>query len=490
MASRRPAPAAFLPQFSVGEGSGNWYVNFEYDRERERGLDYHEDLFNPFVMRFEMTPIEGATVIASTSPHNAAQARALRMAELRRREAVLADSPSDDPLVLQFVAAAEQFIVARGELETVIAGYHWFSDWGRDTMIALPGIALVNGRFETARRILRAFVASVDHGMLPNRFPDAGESPEYNTVDATLWFFEAVRAYLDYSGDEPFVLDELYPSLRDILQWHLCGTRYGILVDSDGLLACGVPGSQLTWMDVKIGDWVVTPRHGKPVEVQALWYNALCIQRDLAERRGDTDSELFLRELAALARQSFNRLFWNEEASCLFDVVNDDARDGSIRPNQIFAISLHHTVLDHHRAPGVIDVIKRELLTPIGLRSLSPRDPAYRPRYGGDVASRDSAYHQGTVWPWLMGPFITAYLKVHAGDDTARRDCEQWLRGFGDHVLTAGLGNISEVADGEAPHRPGGCIAQAWSVAELLRAAVEDVFALPRKTTVAAARPE
>jgi predicted glycogen debranching enzyme len=385
------------------------------------------------------------------------------------------------------VAAADQFIAARGDLETVIAGYHWFSDWGRDTMIALPGIALVTGRFETAKRILRAFAASVDRGMLPNRFPDTGESPEYNTVDATLWFFEAVRAYLEYSGDEQFVLLELYPALLDIIQWHLRGTRFGIHVDSDGLLACGEPGSQLTWMDAKIGEWVVTPRHGKPVEVQALWYNALCILHDLAEGRGDAPTELFLRELAVLARQSFNRLFWNEEAGCLFDVVDSDTCDGSIRPNQIFAISLHHAVLDDQRARRVLEVIKRELLTPVGLRSLSPRDPAYRLRYEGGVVSRDSSYHQGTVWPWLMGPFITAYLKVHAGDDVARRDCEQWLRGFGDHLLTAGLGHISEVADAEAPHHPGGCIAQAWSVAELLRAAVEDVFALPRKTTVAAA---
>ena len=229
--------------------------------------------------------------------------------------------------------------------------------------------------------------------------------------------------------------------------------------------------------DVKIGDWVLTPRHGKPVEVQALWYNALCIQRDL--------------ELAALARQSFNRIFWNEEAGCLFDVVNGETRDGSIRPNQIFAISLHHTVLDDRRARGVLEVVKRELLTAIGLRSLSPRDPAYRPRYEGGVVSRDSAYHQGTVWPRLIGPFITGYLKVHAGDDAVRRNCEQWLRGFGDHLLTAGLGHISEVADGEAPHRPGGCIAQAWSVAELLRAAVEDVFVLRRSNTLAtAARAE
>ena len=283
------------------------------------------------------------------------------------------------------------------------------------------------------------------------------------------------------------MLEELHPALREMIQWHLCGTRYGIRVDGDGLLACGEPGSQLTWMDAKIGDWVVTPRHGKPVEIQALWYNALCIQRDLAERVADDARELFLRELAALARQSFNRIFWNEQAGCLFDVVKGDAGDGAIRPNQIFAISLHHSVLDDDRTSRVLDVVKRELLTPVGLRSLSPRDPAYRPRYEGGVVSRDSSYHQGTVWPWLMGPFISAYMKVHGGSDAARRECEGWFRGFGDHLLTAGLGHISEVADAEAPHRPGGCIAQAWSVAELLRAAVEDVFAARGKQPLAAA---
>jgi predicted glycogen debranching enzyme len=469
------------------ERSAGWYFNFEYDRERERGLDCQEDLFNPFVAHFQLTAGAGATMIASTAPHDVTQVPELRRTELRRREGVLAASPSDDPLVMQLVAAADQFVAARGDLETIIAGYHWFSDWGRDTMIALPGIALVTGRFETAKRILRAFAASADRGMLPNRFPDAGEAPEYNTVDATLWFFEAVRAYLAYSGDEQFVLEELYPTLRDIIQWHLCGTRYGIHADDDGLLACGEPGVQLTWMDAKIGDWVVTPRHGKPVEIQALWYNALCIQRDLAGRLGDAPRQLFLGELAAVARKSFNRRFWNSEAGCLFDVVNDDGRDGSIRPNQILAISLHYPILDDHRAPSVVHVVKRELLTPVGLRSLSPRDPAYRTRYEGGVISRDSAYHQGTVWPWLMGPFITAYMKVHAGDESARRDCEQWLRGFTDHLLTAGLGHISEVADGEAPHRPGACIAQAWSVAEPLRAAVEDVFASRRNTARAAA---
>jgi predicted glycogen debranching enzyme len=469
------------------ERTGDWYTNVEYDVERERGLDFQEDLYNPFIARFGLTPRHSARVIASTGPRDAESALELRSRELRRREAVLDASPSDDPLILQLVAAADQFIAARGDLETIIAGYHWFSDWGRDTMIALPGIALVTGRFETAKRILRAFAASVDRGMLPNRFPDAGDTPEYNTVDATLWFFEAIRAYLEYTADEQFVLDELYPVLRDIIQWHLRGTRYGIHADSDGLLACGECGWQLTWMDVKIGDWVVTPRHGKPVEIQALWYNALCVQRDLAERCGDTPREVFLGELAALARASFNRLFWNVQTGCLYDVVNGDNRDASIRPNQIFAVSLHHSMLESSRAAAAVEVVRRELLTSVGLRSLSPQDLAYRPRYEGGVVSRDSAYHQGTVWPWLIGPFITAYVRVNGGSTVARATAEQWFRAFSEHLLSAGVGHISEVADGEQPHRPGGCIAQAWSVAELLRAAAEDIFELRRSPALLAA---
>jgi predicted glycogen debranching enzyme len=469
------------------ERAEDWYMNLQYGVERERGLDFEEDLYNPFVARFGLTSRHSAEMIVSTAPQTAGSAPLLRSREIRRRDGVLEASPSDDPLILELVAAADQFIAARGDLDTIIAGYHWFSDWGRDTMIALPGIALVTGRFNTAKRILRAFAAAIDRGMLPNRFPDGGETAEYNSVDATLWFVEAIRAYLEYTGDERFVIDELYPVLRDIIQWHLCGTRCGIHVDSDGLLVSGEPGSQLTWMDVRIGERAVTPRDGKPVEVQALWYNALCIQRDLAGRCGDAPREVFLRELAALARKSFNALFWNQDAGCLYDVVTADARDPSIRPNQIFAVSLHHSMLDDSRAASVVEVVRRELLTSVGLRTLSPGHPAYRPRYGGDVVSRDSAYHQGTVWPWLIGPFMTAFIKVNGKSIAARNEAAQWFRAFSEHLLSAGLGQISEVADGDEPHRPGGCIAQAWNVAELLRAAAEDVFELPRARALFAA---
>jgi predicted glycogen debranching enzyme len=369
-------------------------------------------------------------------------------------------------------------------LNSVIAGYHWFADWGRDTMIALPGLALATGRPEIAKNILEAFAASADQGMLPNRFPDDGETPEYNTVDATLWLFEAVRSYLQYTGDFQFIRRRLYPKLKEIVDWHLRGTRYGIRMDDDSLLSCGEPSVQLTWMDAKIGDWVVTPRTGKPVEIQALWYNALRILGELAHEFGDSGPEAFLRELAAQTRESFVAKFWNSDAGCLFDVINGEERDGTIRPNQILAVSLHHRMLSPDKEKHVVEIVEQELLTPLGLRSLSPRDPNYHAHYEGGVRDRDSAYHQGTVWPWLMGPFISAYVKVHDRSEAARAQAASWLRPFEAHLMTAGLGQISEIADAEPPHTPHGCIAQAWSVAELLGAAVEDVYELSISRTI------
>lgn len=470
-------PSLFLAHDAVEvESAGYWYNQFEYKVERERGLDFHEDLFNPLTLRYTFDRRARATLIASTGPRDASAAPQLRQDELARRAAIVAAVPSSQPLVRQLVAAADQFIVQRGSLSTVIAGYPWFADWGRDTMIALPGLTLHTGRMETARQILQAFAESVDQGMLPNRFPDAGEAPEYNTVDATLWFFEAIRAYLSATGDYTFVRDSLFSTLKDIINAHLRGTRYGIRVEDDGLLHCGEPGVQLTWMDAKIGDWVVTPRTGKPVEIQALWYNALCIMEDLSHRFGDLGAELFLRKLAQHARSSFHEAFWNDEAGCLYDVVTASGNDAAIRPNQIFAVSLHYSILSPSRARQVVRTVHRDLLTPLGLRSLSPRDPAYRPRYEGGVYERDSAYHQGTVWPWLLGPFISAYVRVNGGRPEARAEAASWLEPVCAHLREACLGQISEIADANDPHSPRGCPAQAWSVAEILRAAIDDVY--------------
>ena len=474
-------PYAGLPALYFGHNAnelrseGAWYRNFVYDRERERGLDFVEDLFNPCVLRFDLIPGGQASLIASVEPRDVARVAEYRGNEIERRRKVATHSPNQDDFANSLTSAADQYLVARGSQKTVIAGYHWFSDWGRDTMIALPGLTLATKRYDVAKQILQTFAQHVDQGMLPNRFPDAGETPEYNTVDATLWFFEAIRAYLAYTGDFDFLRDGLYGVLNDIVAWHEKGTRYGIKVDSNGLLSSGEPGVQLTWMDAKVGDRVITPRQGKPVEIQALWYNALRILEESAQRLGDDANQKRYHAMSAQTQSSFNRLFWNEKSNCLYDVVNGGSPDASIRPNQIFAVSLPHTMLSDDRARAVVEVVQRHLLTPFGLRSLAPSDPQYRGRFEGDQLSRDSAYHQGTVWPWLLGPFISAYIKVNHRSGSARQQAEQWLQPLKQHLCDAGLGHISEVCDGDEPHRPGGCIAQAWSCAEVLRTYVEDI---------------
>jgi predicted glycogen debranching enzyme len=334
---------------------------------------------------------------------------------------------------------------------------------------------LTTNRSGIAREILVEYSLHVDKGMLPNRFPDAGETPEYNSVDATLWFFEAVRALVQHTDEYDFVRTNLYEVLKEIVEWHLQGTRYNIRVDTDGLLFAGEAGVQLTWMDAKVGDWVVTPRQGKPVEIQALWYNALRVMQNLARKFGEVENETEYGRLAKQAEASFNEQFWNETEGFLYDVVNGDARDASIRPNQIIALSLTHSMVSQERGKRILEVVERELLTPRGLRTLSPRDRQYRGRYEGSPASRDAAYHQGTVWPWLMGPFITAYSRI-LGESAGRKFGADWFENFRDHLNEAGIGQVSEIFDGDEPHSARGCIAQAWSVAELLRAAVEDVY--------------
>src|SRR5215470_3012768 len=458
--------------------SGEWYRKFEYEAERERGLDFSEDLFNPLVLRFELQARSPASIIASSEARDVSRIGDYRRAEIAGRRALAASSPVEDSFVQDLTAAANQYIVARGDQKSVIAGYHWFGDWGRDTMIALPGLTLPSGRHDVARSILRTFAENVNQGLLPNRFPDAVESPEYNTVDAILWFFEAARAYLAYTGDLDFIRGELYSVFVEIIARHVRGTRYGIKVDASGLLTSGEPGVQLTWMDAKVGDLVVTPRRGKPVEIQALWYNALCIMEDLARAFGDDAGQTRYRTMAAVTRWSFNRLFWNETSGCLYDVVNEGHPDPSIRPNQILAVSLPHTMLSPVRKRSVTEKVREYLLTPYGLRSLSPDDPQYRGRYADGPMERDGAYHQGTVWPWLMGPFLTAYLKVNGNRDEARRQAAEWLAPLKNHLSDAGLGHISEIFDGDAPQRPAGCIAQAWSVAEILRVLVEEIHGL------------
>lgn len=463
-------PFAEMPSLYVShngvsvEKTGHWYRNFEYAIEQERGFDFHEDLFQPFAISFDVKT--SASIIFSTDNDLYTNDGALEKQEIKRRNGLIKTAKAKTEFDKQLVLAADQFIVKRGEGSTVIAGYPWFSDWGRDTMIALPGLTLATGRPEIARGILLEFAKSASEGMIPNRFPDAGEIPEYNTVDATLWYFEAIRAYIDKTSDIDFVRKNLYQTLAEIVAWHLRGTRYNIHVDTDGLLYAGSPEHQLTWMDAKIGDLVITPRKGKPVEIQALWYNALCTMADLAQRFGDEEDRARYISMAGLAKQSFNAVFWNDAEQCLYDVVENGTRDGSVRPNQIFAASLHHSMLDDERARSIVDKVESDLLTPVGLRSLSPKDPKYIPSYIGSPFDRDSAYHQGTVWGWLIGGFVDAYRRVYP--DRKERVAEI-LSGFEHHLTEAGVGQISEIFDAEPPHSPRGCPAQAWSVAEVLR---------------------
>jgi predicted glycogen debranching enzyme len=466
------APALHLAHDAARvDYSSYWYRNFEYRAEAERGFDFREDLYSPYALRFDLSGRGTANVIASTERRDVARAAEYRRSEIELRKRVIETAGFEDEFLSSLVAAASQFVVARGRQKSVIAGYHWFGDWGRDTMIALPGVALLTGRADVARSILLEFARHVDGGMLPNRFPDAGEAPEYNTVDATLWFFEAVRALLEATRDYEFVRANLYGVLVDIMDWHERGTRYQIRVDADGLLYAGADGVQLTWMDARVGERVITPRRGKPVEIQALWYNALRVMEELARRFQDEANEKRFSEMVIKARESFNSLFWNEEAGCLYDVIDGVERDSSMRPNQIFAVSLHHTMLPYKKARSVVEAVRRELLTPYGLRSLSPHDPRYVPVYEGSPEERDASYHQGTVWAWLMGAFIISYLKVNGDERSALEQAMKWLLPFREHLKEAGLGSVSEIFDGEAPHTPRGCIAQAWSVAELLRAA-------------------
>lgn len=459
-------PSLFVSHNGTGvERTGYWYSDLEYAIEKERGFDFHEELFQPFEITFDLA--QPASIIFATENDLAAgNSEALEKAEITRRQALIDTAKATTDLHKQLVLAADQFIVRRGEGHTVIAGYPWFSDWGRDTMIALPGLTLATGRPEIAKGILSEFARNVSEGMIPNRFPDEGETPDYNTVDATLWYFEAVRAYIESTGDLEFIRTELYAALADILAWHLRGTRFNIHLDTDGLLSAGSPNVQLTWMDAKIGDLVITPRQGKAVEIQALWYNALCTMAELAAEFGDYQDQAKYLSMAELTRQSFNAVFWNEGEQCLFDVVANGTRDASVRPNQIFAASLHHSMLDDERARQVVDKVEAELLTPVGLRSLSPRDPQYCPIYIGSPFDRDSAYHQGTVWGWLIGGFVDAHRRVYPNRD---QRVAEILSGFERHLFEAGVGQISEIFDAQPPHLPRGCSAQAWSVAEVLR---------------------
>lgn len=465
-------PYYILSQEFSAALEGEWYWRFHHRVEAYRGLDDQEDLYAMGRFTVTLAPGQTATLIISTEAAPELDGLHALAAERERQRALLAASPlgkaSEPDFIRQLVLAADQFIVTRDRGgQSVIAGYPWFTDWGRDTMIALPGLTLTTGRPEVAARILRTYAGYVDRGMLPNRFPDEGEKPEYNTVDATLWYFQAIHEYVRHTDDWQLVAD-LYPILVDIVGWHERGTRYGIGMDAhDGLLRAGEAGVQLTWMDAKVDDWVVTPRIGKPVEINALWYNALKVMAGLARRMRDAHASARYEALAQRVAARFAARFWYAAGGYLYDVVDGPTgNDAALRPNQILAVSLPHSPLPADRARAVVEAVGRSLLTSYGLRSLAPSHPEYVGRYGGDRWARDGAYHRGAVWGWLIGPYAIAYHRV-TGDAAAAR---RLLEPFADHARDAGMGTVSEIFDGDPPHNPRGCPAQAWSVAEVLRA--------------------
>lgn len=443
-----------------------WYKNFQYTVEEYRGLDHCEDLVNHGAITVTLKENDHLNIIISTADPKGRDAEALASRELLRRRRMLFEKP-DDELLKQLILAADQFIVKRDDnLKTIIAGYHWFTDWGRDTMISLPGLCLSTGRFEDAKNILRAFAASVSEGMLPNRFQDNGAEPEYNNVDGTLWYFIAIHKYLQASGDSNFILKELLPVLKEIIDWHFKGTRFNIHVDDDGLLYAGEKGQQLTWMDARIGDWVVTPRMGKPVEIQALWYNALMIFADLLNMNNQQQDATLVTISADKAKQSFLEKFWYSQGGYLFDVIDESGKpDPSLRPNQLLAISLPYSLIEGEQAKSVVAIVEKELYTPVGLRTLPVNDKRYIARYGGDQWHRDSAYHQGTAWSWLLGPYVDALVKTNSDKEKIKAV----IASLPHHLNEACIGSVSEIFDADAPHHPRGCVAQAWGVAEWLR---------------------
>lgn len=471
-------PRVWLTAVGMAEGGPvlferqpHWWRGFVHREEAARGLDCTEDLFVPGwfkasgtgTLEVEFRAVADFTADFSGRP----EPRTIEMGGFET-------GPAPATVDQRLVEAASAFVVTRRRdegpsLTTILAGYHWFGDWGRDTFIALPGLLLETGRFSEARQVLEVFASAQQDGLIPNRFSDYGNGRDYNSVDASLWFVQAADAYVSASADEPLWREKLGPACEGVVEAFAAGTKFSIRMDQDGLVTCGDASTQLTWMDAKCGDTVFTPRHGKPVEINALWYHAL---RVLAQRTSSTDAGRAARysEMASRVEQAFGQAFWNEKCQCLFDVVRDGWGDPAVRPNQIFALSLPHSPLDREKQRSVLTIVERQLLTPYGLRSLCPRHPAYAGRYQGNPYERDSVYHQGTVWGWLIGPYVEAYLRVHDFAAPAKAKMRELLKPLIAHLGEAGIGSVSEIFDGDPPHTPRGCIAQAWSVAELLRA--------------------
>ena len=457
----------FYGDVGTVEARADWYYKLNYPTEQEQGFSYEEDLFSPFELTLRIPVGQTAYVVVSTEKKTGVKPEAIVEAERARRAQFEKET---DTTRQGLLVAADAFVAKRdGDQRTILAGFPWFADWGRDVMIALPGLTLNTGRFEDAKKILQMASGYCDRGLIPNLFPDEDEKAEYNSVDAALWFVVAAWKYWKASGDNEGVRG-LLPALSDVVKFYRDGTRYDIYADKDGLISAGKAGSQLTWMDVKAEGYVPTPRHGKPVEINALWLNALLMLAEMEENLArDVQTAVILRNLAEQVKASFVKIFWNAADNCLFDVVRDDFKDSAIRPNQIFAVSLPHSPLNAEQQKAVLDVVTQELLTPYGLRSLSPKHEKYCAKFKGNRFQRDCAYHQGTVWPWLIGPYADAYFKVNGTGRPQRKAVMELIKPLLAHLDEAGLGTIPEIFDGSAPHQPAGCFAQAWSVAEVLR---------------------
>ncbi|WP_342304690.1 amylo-alpha-1,6-glucosidase [Methanolobus sp. ZRKC5] len=463
------------------EADEHWYYNFEYEVELSRGYPHIEDNFNPGYFDLEINDTDiSCFILASTKMDkdwDMEKVLELFKNEEKRKEELVKKTIKEDVFLRKLTIAGDSFVVERRSTgsRSIIAGYHWFADWGRDTMISLSGLTLATGRFSDARSILSTFAAHCKDGLIPNLFPEnASESPVYNTVDASLWFVHAVGRYLDYIDDIDFA-ERMWPTIESILNHYQSGTAYDIKMDDDGLIE---HAGQLTWMDAKIGNWEVTPRNGKACEINALWYNALMYAIKIGKRLGIDVSAY--NEIAALTKKSFREKFWNDENNCLYDCISDlgniTEKDASVRPNQILAVSLPHTMLSHEMEKGIVDVTTEELLTPYGLRTLSPHDIRYSGLYRGNPEDRDAVYHNGTVWPWLLGPYVTAYAKVYKNMPDLKDKLVGFLHSIEKHMDEACVDTISEVFDGDMPHEPGGCVSQAWSVAEIIRCYAENIL--------------
>jgi predicted glycogen debranching enzyme len=458
-----------------------WYYNMSYRHERDRGEEHLEHHFIPGCWEMELENGGEFALSLSLNGFRSGRYKELYREEKTRQKSLTGNMPAHNRLCRELARACDPFIVQREEGPGIIAGYPWFDQWGRDTFISLPGLLLVTGRHDDARRIIARYAALEKNGLLPNFIPDDGTPPLYHTVDASLWYILAVKAYLDYTGNLDFVRQEVYPVLRRMIHHYRIGTDYGIVMDADGLITAGEKGLQLTWMDAKVGDWVVTPRYGKAVEINALWYNALYFMMLLAGCLGDEESRTRYGEMALRTRENFSSAFWCMRHDYLADVIYRGERDERLRPNQLFALSLPYRMLSARQERQVLNAVGRHLYTPYGLRTLAFYETDYRPRYSGDRISRDGSYHQGTVWPWLMGPYVTAYRQVHQRSRKSRQVVARMLAPFFHHLYDFGLSSVAEIFDGDHPHTPRGCPFQAWSVAELLRAYSEEVLEIRPK---------